>query len=135
LQERLRAIGEVLEHGWSGRPEELTDKETIATEFARWLSVCQKLKRDLRCLRRKPDWDSEQFRKEAIEWLAEKYSLSKDEMREIEDLPQDMTPWQMTMRLVARRHVNTKGLRIGEKTVETIYRARWKTHPAGTSKK
>jgi len=107
-----------------GRPEELTDKEreAIATDFARWLPVCQKLKKDLRRLRREPDWTCEQFRKEAIGRLAEKHSLSKSEVIEIEDLSPGLTPWQMTTRLVASRHVDTKGLRIGEKTVETIYR-------------
>ncbi len=65
----------------------------------------------------------------AIDLLSNKYSLSEREVKEIEDLPRNITPWQMTMRLVASRHVDTKGLMIGEKTVETIYRAWLKTHP------
>jgi hypothetical protein len=122
----------------SGRTKEQIDpmtRKTIVSDFQKWLSICRKLKRDLRSLRQDPAWTSEQFRKEAVSRLAKKYSLSEKEVTEIEDLPQDMTPWLMARRLVDRRHPKKGGLMRGEQKIEEIYRDWLKKHPEDRTRK
>jgi hypothetical protein len=120
----------------SGRPEipEEERKATVA-DFKKWLLVCQKLKKNLSSLRQNPDWTSRQFRNKAIDMLAEKHFFSRSEVAEIEDLPPTLTPWRMTMRLVARKHRDANGFMMGEKTVEEIYRDWLKEHPESRMKK
>jgi len=114
----------------SGRVKARTEQqeEAIAADCQKWHPVCRQLKKDLSGLRQKSEWASEWFRKGALGKLAEKYSLSRSEVTEIEDLAPHLTPWQMTMRLVARRHTDEKGFMRGEKTIEEIYRE-WRKKP------
>lgn len=103
----------------SGRPKELTgeEKEATTADCEKWYPVCQKLKEAF-----KPLWDKPAYwnlrwedRQEVWDKLAKACSISVGEVRGMEPLLRDRTPWDTTILLVAR----SRGHEFG--TVERIW--------------